>query len=98
MNSGELRFDVVKSKIRWGTYFVDLMRPKFGGGFESYSGRGPTVVASNSTGEKRVVAVTRSMDEAKERAEAVDQDFKTLDLATWCERYGVPESFVSGSG
>jgi hypothetical protein len=97
MNAGELRFDVVKPKIKWGTYFQDLMKPKFGGGFESYSGRGPSVVAQNSAGEQRVVAVTKTMDEAEQRAEVIEQEFKGLGVAAWCERYDVPESFVAGA-
>jgi hypothetical protein len=61
MEAGELQFEVAKSKINWGTYFQDLMKPKFGSaasqsaGFEGYSGRGPSVVACNSAGERRVV-------------------------------------------
>jgi hypothetical protein len=97
MKSRELRFDVVKSKINWGSYFRDLMKPRFGGGFDSYSGRGPSVVAQNSTGEKRVMAVTKKMDDAKERAEAIERDFNALDLDAWCKRYDVPQSFVLGT-
>ena len=53
MDPGELRFEVTKSKISWGAYFRDLMKPRFGGGvpaatFEDYSGRGPSVVAENA--------------------------------------------------
>jgi hypothetical protein len=101
MDAGELRFEVTKSKINWGTYFQDLMKPKFGGaasdstGFESYSGRGPSVVVYNSAGQKRVILVTRKMQEAKDRAVIIENDFKALGAAAWCERYGVPPSFVS---
>jgi hypothetical protein len=102
MNEGELRFEVTKSKINWGTYFRDLMKPAFGGaasesaGFESYSDRGPSVVACNSAGEKRVILVTKKMQEAKDRATIIEKDFKTLGAAAWCERYDAPPTFVSG--
>ena len=96
MDPGQLRFEVTKAKISWGTYFRDQMRPKFGGGFEDYSGPGPSVVAENAEGEKRVVAVTKKLQEAKDKAVVMENDFKTLGPAAWCERYDVPPSFLSG--
>ena len=101
MDPGQLRFEVTKSKISWGTYFRDQMKPRFGGGvpaatFEDYSGRGPSVVAENAAGEKRVVAVTKKVQEAKDKAVVIENDFKALGAAAWCERYDVPPSFVSG--
>ena len=62
--------------------------------FEDYSGRGPSVVAENAAGEKRVVAVTKKLQEAKDKAVLIENDFKTLGAAAWCERYDVPPSFV----
>jgi hypothetical protein len=102
VDPGQLRFEVIKSKISWGAYFRDQMKPRFGGvasgstGFEDYSGRGPSVVAENAAGEKRVVAVTKKLQEAKEKAVLIENDFTTLGAAAWCERYDVPLSFVSG--
>jgi hypothetical protein len=102
VDPGQLRFEVTKSKISWGAYFRDQMKPRFGGvastttGFEDYSGRGPSVVAENAAGEKRVVAVTKKLQEAKEKAVLIENDFRTLGAAAWCERYDVPLSFVSG--
>lgn len=96
MDTATLRFEATKAKLSWGTYFQDLMRPKFGGGFKSYSGRGPSVVAENRTGERRVVEVTKTMKEAQDRAATIEQDFKTLSTSEWCERYEVPSSFMTG--
>jgi hypothetical protein len=96
VDPGQLRFEVTKPKISWGTYFRDQMKPKFGGGFEDYSGRGPSVVAENAAGEKRVIAVTKKLQEAKDKAVVIENDFKALGAAAWCERYDVPPSFVSG--
>lgn len=97
MMTSSLRFEVEKSKIKWGTFFRDTMR---GGSassqFESYSGRGPSVVVTNAKGERRVLEVTKTVKEARERATVAEQDFKTLNTAGWCERYDVPVSFVSG--
>ena len=95
MESGALRFEVEKAKIKWGTYLRDLMRPKFGGGFENYSGNGPSVVARNARGEKRVIVVCTNLHDAEDKAAVVERDFTTLDAAAWCARYDVPQSFVS---
>ena len=95
MNSGQLEFHVAKPKIKWGTYFQDLFRPKFGGAFQSYSGKEPSVVAQNASGEKRVIAVFTNIQEAEEGATVIENDFKTLGTAAWCERYDVPVNFVS---
>jgi hypothetical protein len=102
--AGMLQFSVVKAKINWGTYFRDLMKPMFGGaasessavGFEGYSGSGPSVVAKNSRGETRVIAVFKKTQEAKEKAAAIEQDFNSLARDVWCERYDVPLDFISG--
>jgi len=96
MDAGTLRFEAAKGKVAWGTYFQDLMRPKFGGGFTSYSGRGPSVVVENARGDTRVLELTKTMKEARDRASTIEQDFKTLSTSEWCARYDVPISFVTG--
>ena len=85
---------MTESKVKWSTYFQNMFRPKFGGGFADYGGGGPTVVAENSHGEKRIVAAAKTMEQANERAEVIEKEFETLDPATWCERYDVPQSFL----
>jgi hypothetical protein len=92
-----LVFSVEKSKIRWGTYLQDMLRARGSASseFQSYSGRGPSVVVRNGRGEKRVVAVTTSTQEARERAGAMEADYQRMGPAAWCERYDVPLSFVS---
>jgi hypothetical protein len=96
MDQPTIRFEVTKQKISWGAYLQDLMRPKFGGGFKSYSGRGPSVVAENEAGEKRVIETTKTIEEARDRVAAIELDFKTLSAAEWCDRYDVPASFLAG--
>ncbi len=71
------------------------MKPRFGGGFADYSGRGPSVVAENAAGETRVVAVAQKQQEAEEQARLIEREFGTLGPAAWCERYEVPPSFVT---
>lgn len=92
MASG-LRFKATKPKVSWSTYFQNLFRPKFGGGFENYSD-GPSVVAENARGETRVIATFKNFQEAKAGALALESDFKTLGVSAWCERNGVPPEFV----
>jgi hypothetical protein len=94
-----LRFGVEKAKINWGTFFQDMMRSSRGAAssqFENYSGRGPSVVAHNARGEKRVIQVTKKLKDAQDRAAVIEKDFGTLSTEDWCERYDVPISFVSG--
>ena len=94
MDPEVLRFEVAKSRIKWGTYFQNLFRPRFGGGFASYSGAGPSVVATNSRGESRVVATYKTACDAQEGADSIEKDFKVLDADTWCQRYDVPRGFI----
>lgn len=95
MDPGQLQFQVTKPKIKWGTYFQNFFRPKFGGGFESYSGGRPSVVATNSNGQTRVIAVFKSLEEANDGAQAIETAFQTLGTAAWCKQYNVPVDFVS---
>jgi hypothetical protein len=97
MDAATLQFGVEKTKINWGTFFQDMMRSRWAASsqFETYSGRGPSVVVRNAKGEKRVLEVTKTVKEARDRT-AIEQDFKRLNTAQWCERYDVPVSFESG--
>jgi hypothetical protein len=58
--------------------------------------KGPAVVVHNARGAKRILEVAKTPKDAQVRADAIEQEFKTLDTAQWCERYDVPLSFVSG--
>ncbi len=95
---GPLRFGVEKSKIKWGTYFQNAVRTRgsTSSQFEDYSGRGPSVVVQNAFGEKRVLEAAKNMKEARVRAVAIENDYKTLSTAQWCDLYGVPASFLMG--
>jgi hypothetical protein len=95
LQDGVLRFEVTKPKINWRTYFGDLMRPKFGGGFEDYSRGSPAVIAENARGDRRVIAVLETQQDAKSKAAVIESDLETLGVAAWCERYGVPPDFVT---
>jgi hypothetical protein len=57
--------------------------------------RYPEVAAYNSKGARRVIEVTDTDDEAQQRASAIDDDFRTLTIEEWCDRYGIPLSFVT---
>jgi hypothetical protein len=103
VEAGTLRFEVDKPKINWGAFgrnAVFRTRERAGvttaGQWESYSAGRPSVVACNSSGEKRVLEVANTVREARERATTIEQDYKTLNIAQWCARYDVPPSFVSG--
>jgi hypothetical protein len=38
----------------------------------------------------------RTTPEAKDKAVVIENDFKTLGPAAWCERYDVPPTLFSG--
>ena len=57
--------------------------------------RYPEVAAYNTTGKCRVIEVVDTDDEAQERASAIEDDFRTLTIEEWCDRYGIPLSFVT---
>ena len=97
MEAGTLGFGVDKPKIM-GSPFRNTERtgPATAGQWENYSVGRPSVVAYNSNGEKRLIEATNTVKEARKRADAIEKDFKTLATTQWCERYGVPPSFVSG--
>jgi hypothetical protein len=96
--SGTLRFEVYKPKLNLGALFRNTERasPATAGQWEDYSGGRPAVVVYNSNGETRVLETTNTVKEARKRAAAIEQDFKTLGAAEWCVRYEVPPSFASG--
>jgi hypothetical protein len=93
-----LQFGIEKTKIKWGTYFQDAIRSRGSASsqFQSYSGRGPSVVAQNTAGEKRIIEVTKTVKDARDRVAVIQKDYETLGVEQWCERYDVPSSFVSG--
>src|SRR5665213_2048061 len=57
--------------------------------------RYPEVAAYNSTGKRRVIEVFDTDDEAEERSSVIEDDFRTLSVGEWCDRYGIPHSFVT---
>src|SRR5665213_1583355 len=53
----------------------------------------PEVAAYNSMGKRQVIEVHDTDDEARERASAIEDDFGTMTVEEWCDRYGIPLSF-----
>ncbi len=97
MEAGTLRFEVEKTKFSLGALLRDgwLGKTSTTGRYENPV-TGPSVVVQNAQGEKRVLEVAKNAKEARDRADAIEKDYNTLDTAQWCERYDVPLSFVAG--
>ena len=55
----------------------------------------PEVAAYNTMGRRQVIEVLDTDVEAQDRASAIEDDFGTMTVEQWCERYGVPLSFVT---
>jgi hypothetical protein len=91
-----LRFGVEKAKFKWGALLQDSLLGK-----TSVSGRyqdpvqRAAVVVHNARGDKQVLETAKTAKGARDRADTIEREFKTLDTAQWCERYDVAPSFVS---
>lgn len=103
MEASTLQFGVEKPKVNWRAFVHNMglgrtmSESTMTSRYESTStSPGSSVVVRNANGEKRVLEVTKTVEEARDRVAAIEKDFKTLDSAQWCERYDVPLSFVSG--
>jgi hypothetical protein len=100
VSAAEIRFEVtdaIKGNFSLKAYFRDMFRPRFGGGFTPYSSaRGPAVLAKNARAEECVIEVTKTMEEAHQRAATIEGDYRMLSTQDWCSKYNVPVSFVSG--
>ena len=53
------------------------------------------VAAYNTMGKRQVIEVLDTDDEARERASAIEDDFGAMTVGEWCDRYGIPPSFVT---
>jgi len=84
---------VTRPTTSWFTAILDGIS---GGSVGDYRGKLPEVVVINSNGERRVLDVLDTEEEANNRAATIRDDFATLDLTDWCDRYEVPESFFDG--
>jgi hypothetical protein len=102
VEAGTLQFGVEKAKVNWGAFIHNMglgrtmSETTMNSRYDPTSGPGPSVVVHNANGEKRLLEVTKTVKEARDRLAAIEKDFKTLNMAQWCERYDVPLSFVSG--
>ena len=55
----------------------------------------PEVAAYNTMGRRQVIEVLDTDDEARDRALAIEDDFGTMTVEEWCDRYGIPRTFVT---
>ena len=100
--AGRLQFGVEKAKVNWRAFIHNMglgrtmSASTMTSRYDPTSGPGPSVVVHNANGEKRILEVTKTVKEARDRVAAIEKDFKTFNLAQWCERYDVPLTFVSG--
>ena len=97
--SGPLQFGVEKAKINWGTYLQDILRSRGSASsqFQSYSGRGPSVVIQNERGEKLVIEVTKTVKEARDRAADIEKEYKRLARRSGVSATTCPIPFYKGN-
>jgi hypothetical protein len=107
VNIPPLRFEVKAAKFQNEAtgfnlivdFLLASMSPGMGTGGGPGSGRTvsryPEVAVYNSIGKRRVLDVTDTDEEAADRAAVIEDDYKSMDIREWCERYNVPFSFVT---
>jgi hypothetical protein len=94
----EAWFEVTKPTTSWLTAFLDILSAGTGGGSGDYRGEPPTVAVLNARGERLVLEVLDTMEQANERLETIRAEFESLELGEWCGRYEVPETFFDEDG
>ena len=93
----EIRFEVTKTKISYARVLIDLVDGLAGGrgGGEpsQYLSKYPEVAVYNSRGDRRVIEVLNSNEDAEAFLTKSRSDYQELSVEEWCERYGVPTTF-----
>jgi hypothetical protein len=96
LEPGSLQFEVTHARTStWLWTILDGLSGTVGPNNSTVS-RYPEVAVYNWLGVRRVLEVTDTDEQAEERADVVQDDFETLSLDEWCDRYDVPSSFVTG--
>ena len=76
-----LQFGVEKAKINWGAFIRNMglgrttSETTMNSRYDPTSDRGPSVVVHNANGEKRILEVTKTVKEARDRVAAIEKDF-----------------------
>ncbi len=92
VSSESLRFELHKPTAGWGSAIAEAAM----GDIPQGVGKLPEIACYNSKGDRRVVEVFDSYEEARERAPVIEEEFRSMDTPEWCERYGIPLAFVNG--
>jgi hypothetical protein len=110
MDSPPLRFEVtpaefngssIKRSLLWGVIDAALSAgsPAAGSGAGDNGGgtvrKYPEVAVYNSVGTRRVLDEVDTDEAAEDRATAIEDDYKAMDIREWCALYIVPFSFVN---
>jgi hypothetical protein len=84
VEAGTLQFGVEKAKVNWGAFIHNMglgrtmSETTMNSRYDPTSGPGPSVVVHNANGEKRLLEVTKTIKEARDRAAAMEQDLNRL--------------------
>jgi len=92
VDTPELRFEALKPTASWYQAFFAFL---LGGGNEDYRGRMPEVVCVNRRSQRRTIEVLDTYEEAEGFRTSIEVDFHSLSIDVWCDRYGVPPTFIA---
>jgi hypothetical protein len=95
-----LRFEVTKAKQPYARMFIELIGGLVSGSPSSADqssftpSKYPEVAIYNSRGDRRVLEVLNSDEEAQSFLMKAGAAYRNLPTDRWCEEYGVPSTFV----
>ena len=92
MSAESLRFELRKPTAGWGSAIAEAAM----GDIPQGVGKLPEIACYNTNGDRRVVEVFDSYEQAQERAPVIEEEFRSMDTSEWCERYSIPLAFVNG--
>lgn len=91
---GSLRFEVTNAKTAWWKAALDLLAGGMASSGSEYVGKYPEVVAINARGNRLVLKVCDTFEQARNSEVIIREDFETLTIDEWRQRYDVPSSFI----
>ena len=88
-----VRFEVKRTKVSYVRMILDLVS---GSGPDAawYLSKYPEVAIFNGRGDRRVLEVWNSDEEAEHFCSQAQLDYREMPIEDWCEKYGVPPEFI----
>jgi hypothetical protein len=96
VDSDQLRFEVTKPRVAWSRAVFDVALSTGSNSQASDYNKGSSIMLYNSNGDHRRIGRMPTEQEARDQVAVMQRDLGLLSTHAWCEKYGVPISFVTG--